>query len=336
MERSVWGIHDTRSGDDPGPSGCGFFRIVLPFDQLKANGWDAAYSSGRPPLSSSHVKLMVGERLTEPGVMAEWRRLRVRHRLIYEIDDDVWTVDPVNANAYRAFSTMSVLDTIEACCAISDMVTVSTPPLADVVRKRTGQREIRVVPNMIPASLLTMERPRREHLTIGWAGGASHGRDLASVAHGVRDVLDKDNTLQLHLVGSDFRRTFGILNFGRFTPWEDEPLDFYKHIDFDIGLAPIVPGEFNYSKSALKAMEYGALGIPVVASDFGAYRDYVVDGVTGFLCRTEKQWHNRIRELAYDPDLRESMGAKARELAAQHTIEGNWQNWANVYEEALP
>jgi hypothetical protein len=36
-----------------------------------------------------------------------------------------------------------------------------------------------------------------------------------------------------------------------------------------------------------------------------------------------------------DADLRESMGAKARELAAQHTIEGNWQKWADAYQEVL-
>lgn len=331
----MWGIHDTRSSDDPGPSGCGYYRIVLPFEQLKANGWKAGYSAGRPPASEASTRVIVGERLMRSDVLGEWRRLRRQHRLVYEIDDDVWNIDPVNAMAYRAFSTLSVLDAVETCCAVADLVTVTNGALAEMVRRKTGQREIRVIDNYVPGWLLRHERPRREHVTIGWAGGASHGRDLHMIAHAVRDVLDRDKTLQLHLIGSDYRPTFGIMNLARFTPWEDDPADFYKHIDFDIGLAPIISDTFNMAKSSLKAKEYGALGIPVVASDFGPYQQHVIDGVTGFLVRTPKQWRARIRELAYDADLRESMGAKAREMAAHHTIEGNWQKWASVYSELL-
>jgi glycosyltransferase involved in cell wall biosynthesis len=61
----------------------------------------------------------------------------------------------------------------------------------------------------------------------------------------------------------------------------------------------------------------------------------VIDGVTGFLVSKKGQWVDRIRLLAADDALRESMGAKAREIAAQHTIEGNWHKWAAVYQEAL-
>lgn len=333
MRRAAWGIHDTRSNEDTGPSGCGYYRIVLPFDQLKANGWDAGYAAGRPPPDAP--KLIVGERLMRADVLGEWRRLRQKHRLIYELDDDLWHIDPVNALAYRAFSTLSILDAVETAIAVSDMCTVTNEYLAEVIRQKSGQREIRIIPNFIPAELLTMERPHREHVTIGWAGGASHGRDLHMISNPVRDVLDRDKTLQLHLVGSDYRPTFGILSGARHTPWENHPGDFYKHIDFDVGLAPVIPETFNLSKSPLKAMEYGALGIPVIASDFGPYQSYVIDGVTGFLVRTPKQWRARLRELVYDKELRESMGTKAREQAAQHTIEGNWHRWASVYEELL-
>lgn len=331
----VWGIHDTRSASDTGPSGCGFFRIVLPFDQLRANGWDAQYAAGRMPPEGAHSKLIVGERLMFPDVLGEWRRLRLRHRLVYEIDDDIWNVDPVNLQAWRAFRVHSIQDAVETCAMMSDLVTVTTEPLAEVIRKRSGQQNVRVIPNFIEARLLTMERPRRDHVTIGWAGGSSHGKDLAMIAKAVRAVLDADKSLRLHIIGCDFRPTFGILNFARFTPWEKEPGDFYKHVDFDIGLAPIEPSVFNASKSALKAMEYAALGIPVIASDFLPYQGFVVDGVTGFLCRTQKQWRARIRELAHDAELREKMGQAARELAAQHTIETNWQKWACAYEEVL-
>lgn len=308
---------------------------MLPFDQLKANGWDAHYAPGRMPPERSHSKLIVGERLMYPEVLGEWRRLRQHHRLVYEIDDDVWTVDPVNLQAFRAFRVHSIQDAMETLCSVSDMVTVTTEPLAEVIRKRTGQQNIRIIPNFIEAKMLATERPRRPHVTIGWVGGSSHGKDLAMIAHPVRSVMDADKSLRLHIIGCDFRPTFGILNFARFTPWENDHDALYAHYDFDIGLAPIESSTFNASKSSLKCLEYAALGIPVVASDFLPYQGFVIDGVTGFLCRTAKQWRNRIRELAHDADLRESMSAKARELAAQHTIEGNWHLWASAYEEVL-
>jgi glycosyltransferase involved in cell wall biosynthesis len=330
---SVWGIHDTRNSEDRGPSGCGYYRIVLPFDQLKANGWDARYAPGAPPPEAASVKIIVGERLMFPEVLGLWRRNRARHRLVYEIDDDVWNVEPVNTLAYRAFSVHSILDAVETCITISDVITVTTEHIAEVIRQRTSHSQVRVIPNYIPQRLLAIERTRREHVIVGWAGGASHGADLAMIARPVRQVIDASKRLRLHLVGEDFRPTFGVLSFARFTPWVQDSSKFYQNLDFDIALAPLEPSTFNLSKSAIKCLEYAAMGIPVIASDYLPYQGFVIDGVTGFLCRTEKQWRARLRELANDSELRESMGAKARELAGQHTIEGNWEKWAAVYRE---
>lgn len=334
---SAWGIHDAQNPADRQslPSGCGFYRIVLPFEQLKAHGWDVRWQAGTPPPEVGKYKLVVAERLDNPQVMGLWRRMRQRHRLVYEIDDDVWNVDPANAGAHKVYSRLSVQDVVENCCAVADMITVTTQPLAELVRTRTGNQNVKVIPNYIPESVLAIQRPRQKNITIGWTGGASHTWDVAMIARPVRAVMNANPSLRLHIVGSDFRPTVGHLH-ARFTNWEPDPRDYYPRLDFDIGLAPIAPTAFNESKSYLKALEYGALGIPVIASDFGPYQEYVVDGVTGFLVKTAKQWRERIRELVADESLRETMGAKARELAAQHTIEGNWHRWADAYQEVLP
>jgi glycosyltransferase involved in cell wall biosynthesis len=307
---------------------------VLPLDELGRHGWVTRYRAGRPPPEIERAKLIVGERLDRPDVMGEWRRYRARHRLIYELDDDVWTVDPTNTMAWKCYSIHSVQDAVETLSAMSDLVTVSTEPLAEVVRRRTGQSCVRVLKNCIPQEMLLIERPRRENLTIGWTGGGSHALDVAQIATAVRRAMDTLPDARLHILGTDFRPTFGHMH-ARHTKWVPIQRDYYRLLDFDIGLAPIVTSEFNESKSYLKALEYAALGIPVVASDFGPYKEFVVDGVTGFLVSKKGQWTDRIRLLATDADLRESMGQKAREVAAQHTIERNWHEWATVYQEAL-
>ena len=47
---SVWGIHDAANPNDarPLPSGCGWYRVVMPLEQLKAHGWKAEWQAGTP------------------------------------------------------------------------------------------------------------------------------------------------------------------------------------------------------------------------------------------------------------------------------------------------
>jgi glycosyltransferase involved in cell wall biosynthesis len=329
---TVWGIHDSQADDSGKPSGCGFYRIVLPLRALKANGWDARWQAGTPPPDSAAYRLIVGERLDRAEAQGHWRRLRARHRLVYEVDDDVFHVDPTNYMAWRVYGQPGVQDAVSHMAATSDLVTVTTEPLAQVMREHNPN--VAVLPNCIPGWLCDHPRPRAGKLTVGWTGGASHTLDVAMIAEPVREFMRTHRDWQLHIVGTDFRPTLHMLT-ARFTRWEPDPEDYYRRLDFDIGLCPLTGSVFDAGKSAVKAMELGALGIPVIASDVEAYRGYVVDGVTGFLVSTPKQWRARLRELAADEALRESMGAKARELARQHTIEGNWQRWADAYTPLL-
>ena len=43
-------------------------------------------------------------------------------------------------------------------------------------------------------------------------------------------------------------------------------------MNLDIAVAPLVDHPFNRAKSALKLLEYGALALPVVATDIEPYR----------------------------------------------------------------
>jgi glycosyltransferase involved in cell wall biosynthesis len=313
----------------------GYYRIKLPLDQLAAHGWKVRYQAFTPPPEVGEYEILVAERLDKPEVLGDWRRMSLRHKLIYELDDDVWAVDRANAMAYGVYSRHSVLDAVENACLTARLVTVTCEALAEKIRRNSGQQNVAVIPNFIPEKMLTMSPEHdREHVTIGWAGGVSHTWDVSLIGQSVRSAMDKDPSLRLHVIGSDFRPTFGHSG-ARYTHWEDDPANYYRHLDFDIGLAPIASTEFNESKSYLKALEYAAMGIPCIASDFGPYPQFIVDGVTGFLVKNPRQWRDRIRELAADADLRESMGAKARELAAQHTIEGNWTRWRDAYASVL-
>lgn len=306
---------------------CGYYRIRLPFEELRKHGHNVVHDR-HPESFDDSWPVMVTQRLGFPGFELDWLKLFRKHAMVWETDDDLWSVDPVNKRAAKVF-TPEMLKGLEFCVRTARLVTVTNDHLAE--RMSRFNPNVAVVPNMIDAALPKMQRVRRDKVTIGWAGGDSHRRDLAKIIVPLNRIL-RQTDAEVHTIGQDFSSTLRLpADRHRHSGWELKLIKYYASIDFDIGLAPLEDTLFTRSKSYIKALEYGALGIPVIASDVGPYREYVEDGVTGFLVRSEAEWIDRIRLLVDDPELRESMGAAGREKAKLHTIAAGWQQWESVY-----
>jgi len=357
--RDVWGIHDftpdwqaltprqhamVQRGAGPGdgipggPSGCGYYRITQPLDALAGMGWDVGYGAGEPPCNPAaarEARVIIAQRMDKHSALPYWRRWRAWQPLIYEIDDNVFEVDVTNWQAYRTYSKGDIQDAVSQAASVADIVTVTTGPLADVMSQFNP--EVRVVPNTVDERVLAIDRCRQPKVVVGWMGGASHARDIALIAPTLRTMLDRHGKkAELHIVGTDFRPTVG--RDARYTDWVPvrANLDFYRTIDFDIGLAPLTGTRFDQSKSAIKAIEYNALGIPVLASDCEPYRDFIQDGVNGYLCRSKQDWGRRLEELISDKAAREQLGAAGRELVrANHTMVTGVKAWAAVLGEVM-
>lgn len=343
----VAGIEDTTA--------CGYYRIRLPFDYMAMNGHDARYAADGKSLEDNDFPIIVAQRMGYPGFEFQWLKMWRDHKLVWETDDDLWHVDPTNVRAMRVF-TPELLAAVENCATTAHMITVSTEPLAEVMRQFNPN--VHVLPNHVDDGLFQVERKRADQLTIGWAGGDSHYRDLDMIARPVRRFLERNPKVGLHIIGAEYRDVLGVSHQPhlfindkgqkracdgikgrtadvRHTGWSKSLMGYYQAIDFDIGLAPLIPSVFNRSKSHIKALEYAALGIPVIASDEPPYRDFVVDGVTGFLVKRDHEWGLRLRDLVNDHAMRESMGAKAREHARQFSIKEGWKLWETAYRTLL-
>jgi len=153
------------------------------------------------------------------------------------------------------------------------------------------------------------------------------------VAPKVRRFFDRNPDVDLHVIGQNYLVENRLR--GRWSAWSKDLFDYYRAIDFDIGLAPLVPSQFNRSKSAIKALEYAALGIPVIASDLAPYQPFVIDGVTGFLVSKDHEWEARLRDLTHDHAMREQMGAAAKAHARKWSIDEGWKLWADAYKTLL-
>lgn len=307
---------------------CGYYRVRLPFEEIGRHGHEMKFARDYSEFDESWPVLLT-QRFGYPGFALDWLKLWRRHKLVWETDDDLWNIDPANKRAAAVF-TVDYLRSVERCVRTAHLVTVTNEHLAEQMSRFNPN--IVIVPNMIDAPLCDASRVRRSQVTVGWAGGDSHRRDLGLVATPLHRIV-RTTEAMVHTIGEDMSSTLRLpADRHRHSGWEPRIIDYYKRVDFDIGLAPIENTRFTRSKSYIKALEYGALGIPVIASDVGPYREYVDDGVTGFLVRKESEWTDRLNLLIGDADLRESMGQAAREKARKHTIQAGWQRWADVFQ----
>ena len=112
--------------------------------------------------------------------------------------------------------------------------------------------------------------------------------------------------------------------------------------DFDIALLPLQTQVWTADKkneisrwtSPLKAFEYMAHGVPIVASDTPALREIFTDKSTATLVEGNNitAWRNAIAELLDDPGLAQAMAERAREVfSKQHT----WAHRAAAVKDLL-
>lgn len=321
--------------------GCGQYRVGMPLWGLRGLGYRVMVAERMPQQlmeSKTHHFLerpavIIGQRVCKPEPSGIWQRLAAEgfHTLVYEVDDDLFTIDPRSNPAGAAMYCDPIIATnIRRNVEVADLVTVSTPALAKVFGEFNSN--VTVLPNCIAEDLLRLERPVRDRLTLGWGGSFTHLMDFEESGPQLRRWIDRNPQADFHCIGTDFRSHMKFpAERTRFTPWSPDFDAYYRNIDFDIGLAPLKSHVFNRSKSHVKALEYAALGIPAVVSAEPPYEGFVAHGETGYLVRAPHEWGKYISALARDPGLRESMGAKAKELAASYTIQAKAHLWRDAY-----
>jgi glycosyltransferase involved in cell wall biosynthesis len=165
-----------------------------------------------------------------------------------------------------------------------------------------------------------------DFLVIGWQGSSTHETDFKIIMPALKMICDEHPNVMFRFLGNVPEAIKGIIPNSRFqytkgVPFEKYP-PFLKFAHFDIGLAPITPSHFNESKSNLKWMEYGAIGVPCVASNWYPYARSIEEGVTGFLARNVEEWYTKIKRLVESPELRQTVGANAYQEV--------WENWSDT------
>jgi glycosyltransferase involved in cell wall biosynthesis len=315
-------------------AGCGYYRMGLPASALKGLGHETYCSMILEPFSET-ADVIIGQRVCKEGPSALWQKMAKEDRvLIYEVDDDLLHVDPSSVHAYPYFKDPGVHQRIKENAAVASMVTVTTEHLATVMREFNDN--VVVIPNFIDESVLEIMEPKDPHTTIGWAGSTTHAMDFAQAGRMLKKVASRLPDVHFHFAGADYGYNLFPKDRYKFTDFFPIIEDHYHNVaTIDIGIAPLAPHVFNQSKSSVKALEYAALGIPVVASHSEPYRDFVKHGETGFLVRTDYEWVDYITRLVKDHALRADMAAASKALAAENTIQKNAYRWEDAIRSLL-
>ena len=313
--------------------GSSYYRIWLPFQHLGENSHHISQAMNpREPLPEpadvQGVDVVTFQRPAGKHGSRMLERLVGYTKLVYEVDDDMLAAD---SSGIPHLVDERLRSSVRRCMRLCDAVTTTNEYLAEKIRQVRDDDNVFILPNHVKAGLLRMQRPKRDRLTVGWAGGTSHLADMVVIADPLRDMLDEEPDVDMHFMGFDFSPL--VRHKCRWSMWNPDVGEYYKNIDFDIAVAPSADLEFNKSKTPLRALEMGALGIPIVASNRLPYSDYVIDGKTGFLCDDYNEWRKHLHDLIHDEDMRREMGDAGREQAAGWTIEEGWRLWEDAYEK---
>ncbi len=169
-----------------------------------------------------------------------------------------------------------------------------------------------------------------EKVKIGYfSGTASHDKDFETVKDALIHILEKYPQVELHLFGP-LEIDHIYEKFSRrvirhpFVSWE-------KHLEnisgIDISIAPLESGNpFCESKSELKFIEAGIVGVPTVATATRTFREAIEDGMDGFVASNSAEWFEKIEKLILNESLPRNMGKEAREKTLREYTTKNSHN----------
>lgn len=316
-------------------------RLYDPLGRMARAGrvqWRKAYLASLSRAEIDWADLILLQRLDSP---AGFDAIEIAHLygkpVIYDTDDNWVDPPPEYHPAYVYHSSILVRNTVERYLSKADLVTVSTPALAETFGR--FQDRILVVPNTVdfepPPEVAGREGAC---VRIGYAGTRTHDGDFEVVVPALARLR------------REFGKRIALVFLGCLPAGLDASevelwgfSDDYKGylarlagLGIQIGLAPLRDNPFNRFKSNIKYLEYSLAGAAGVYSKSPAYEGSVQDRVTGLLVpHTEQAWYEAVKSLVQEPFLRKRLAAAARrDVQERFSPEHTRQAWDKAFRVA--
>lgn len=243
---------------------------------------------------------------------------RLAKRIVFDLEDNVL----LNTFSYDMKDPNPILRRLKSSekprylveCA--DHVITSSPFLNDMCVELNKRRACTYISSSVdtdrflPATPYSNARP----VTIGWTGSFST-MPMLNLLRDTFQKLAQRVSFKLKVIGNfDYDLPGVDLEVVRWSA-EREVQDLQA---FDIGVYPLPIDDYVLGKSGLKAIQYMAFGLPIVATEVGTTPMLINSGSNGLLVRTEDEWLAALEMLIKDPDLRRRLGEAARRSALEN------------------
>ncbi len=176
-----------------------------------------------------------------------------------------------------------------------------------------------------------------EEIVIGWHGSLSHSASFeqSSVLEALKNIAEKRSNVIIYLGGD--KRNYEALDlpedkkrFHQYVPEEAWP-KLLKTMD--IAIAPLAT-KYDKRRSWVKVLEYMALEIPWIASDFPPYQDLRKYGI--LIDNTTEAWENALEEMVDNLDhYRTEVAKEGKEFALTQTYDKNIEKTIEIYQQNI-
>lgn len=256
---------------------------------------------------------------------------KYRAKIVYDFDDAIFTTEESRSLLGRIGSWRrgNGLPRMLAC---SETVIVENEYTASYARQFCDRVETITGP-IDTDRFSPRDKPVRDVVVLGWIGSTTTTAYLAGILESIERVVKARPNVSLRLVGALPFETDQIV-VEQFDWSIESEVDYLA--GFDIGLMPLPDDLWTRGKGGYKLLQYGAMGLPVVASPVGVNSQIVEDGVTGFLVDSEEAWMERILCLVDDAGLRARMGQAGRErMVEQYSLARGGRKFVRILCENL-
>lgn len=190
---------------------------------------------------------------------------------------------------------------------------------------------VTIIPNSVDLGKVKQTAPGSTHNArpvIGWIGTPVTAKYLQLLDRPLQALRSRHDFV-LKVIGAPGFTMAGIDVHA--VPWS-EATEADELSTCDIGVMPLPDDGWARGKSALKLIQYLAVGIAAVASPVGANCDVLKDGHNGFLAGTDEEWTEKLAVLLEVPRRREQLARAGRRTVEEHfSLETN----APVFVEVL-
>jgi glycosyltransferase involved in cell wall biosynthesis len=252
----------------------------------------------------------------------------LRKKIIYDFDDAIWSTD--RATESKFFRLIKWRSKVSSICQWSYKVSVGNRYLASFAKQYNPN--VVINPTTIDSSYHRSDllKQSNDEVVIGWTGSHSTLKYLSEIKS-VLKKIENDFLNVRFVIIADKKPALGLART-TFIPWnyntEIEDLQL-----FDIGIMPLPDDEWSKGKCGFKLIQYLSLGIPAIASSVGVNGEIVIEGKSGYLCRSDDDWYKALKTLIEEPSRRKAFGETGKTFITQnYSVDSNTGNFLALFE----